>query len=365
MPLLKKGRVMVSDVTDTCYRVTSHRIAKGGFGEIYRGAELDKYRDARREIAIKVGVDPIAWHGEAYFGRLLAGEPHVVALHDAFPVVDGRGRARLVKYVLIFDWLEEGTIEDVLERSRVPWPEKTVVQQIVKILKVLSLLHKRGICHGDITPGNIFIRQRTLLLGDLGIAKQSLDDGPIRLDGATPAIFMPTDVSPFYWSPSEDVYQVGLIALSLLAGEVITSQQVCGRALRALEAEDATKGWIRSALKGRKDRFRDSEEALNYLRGDAIKPAPAPRNLRGQRVVFTGTLSIKREVAAARARRAGAQVQSKVNGQTSLIVAGEPNALMIGQRRGTKLFDAHRRIGRGQKIAIIGDRRFMNLIRRK
>lgn len=69
-----------------------------------------------------------------------------------------------------------------------------------------------------------------------------------------------------------------------------------------------------------------------------------------------------RSVAKSRATLAGANVQNRVNGQTSLIVAGQPNPLMIGQRRGTKLFDAHRRIRRGQRIAIIDGRRFSALL---
>src|SRR5262249_46783986 len=89
-----------------------------------------------------------------------------------------------------------------------------------------------------------------------------------------------------------------------------------------------------------------------------------PRRLLGQRVVFTGTLVMKRDTAKARATRAGATVQSRVNGQTTLIVAGQPNPLMIGQRRGTKLFDAQRRMRRGQRIAIIDGKRFQALLSR-
>ncbi len=54
-------------------------------------------------------------------------------------------------------------------------------------------------------------------------------------------------------------------------------------------------------------------------------------------------------------------VQNRVNGETNLIVAGQPNPLQIGQQLGTKLFEAHRRIRRGQKIAIIGERIFNRL----
>jgi serine/threonine protein kinase len=362
MAWLKKGRVVVSDVTDTCYKVVTNCVAQGGFGEVYRAAELDDHRDALRDVALKVGVDQHVWHGEAYFGHLLEDQPHVVRLRDAFPLIDGGGRARQTKYVLVFDWMEDGTVQDLLDGAARPWTEAAVLRQIGKVLNVLALLHRRGICHGDITPRNVFVDGKRLLLGDLGIARQSLTDGPVTKIGASPAIFVPKDVHPLHWSPADDVYQLGLIALSLLAGEVVTTDQVCGRALKSLQVKDSTKGWIRDALKKRRDRFRDGGEALGALRGAEVSPARSPRTLRGQRIVFTGTLPIKRDVARRRAVRAGAVVQDKVNGQTTLVVAGQPNPLMIGQRKGTKLFDAHRQIQRGQRIAIINGKRFQSLL---
>lgn len=356
--------MLVSDVTQTCYQVATDRLAQGGFGEVYGGFELDDHRDPCRQIAIKVSPHALPWHGEAYFGRLLSGHPHVVQLYDAFPIVDGTGAARMVKYVLILDWMGEGTVGNALAESGVAWPEDQVVDQIAELLGVLALLHRRGICHGDITPPNVFIEDGGLLLGDLGITKQSLLEGPITMDGATPGIFAPPDTSPFLWSPSEDVYQLGLIALSLLAGEVIMSHEVCGKVLKALPVSDHVKGWIRDAVAKGDQRFEDAAEALGALLAKPVKPARAPARLRNQQVVFTGTLSINRTEAQQQARRAGAHVQSRVNGATSLIVAGQPNPLQIGHRAGTKLFDAHRRLRRGQRISIIGGTQFDRLVAR-
>lgn len=70
--------------------------------------------------------------------------------------------------------------------------------------------------------------------------------------------------------------------------------------------------------------------------------------------MFTGILPVPREQVKRLVTRAGATVQSSVDGQTTLIVAGDPNALMIGRRAGTKMLDARRRMQRGQKIAILG-----------
>src|SRR5262249_20703947 len=159
------------------------------------------------------------------------------------------------------------------------WSEAEVTDQIAELLRVLVLLHRRGICHGDITSRNVFVDGDRLLLGDLGIAKQALLDGPVVMHGATPEAFAPPDAYPFYWSASEDVHQVGLIALSLLAGEVVTSDEVCSRLLKTVKATDHCKGWIRDAVSTEPDRFQDASEALTVLLDESVKPAPAPRSL--------------------------------------------------------------------------------------
>ena len=363
MPLLKKGVKFRSNVTGNCYQVMSHLVARGGFGEVYQGAELDDHRDVVDKVAIKVALNPLAWHGEAYFGRLLEGQKHVVPLRDAFPLVEGTGSMRRVKYVLVFDWMAEGTVEDAFGNAAA-WTERRVVKQIDGLLSVLALLHKRGICHADITPGNVFVDRGRLLLGDLGIAKQGLEDGPVKMDGAAPPIFQPRDARFSQWAPADDVYQVGLIALSLLSGAVVTSDKVRGQLLRTLTASDGMKGWIRDALQPRSARFKDAVEARQCLREPSIAPARVPKSLQGQSVVFTGTLPIPRSQAKAQVRRAGATVQEHVNSKTTLIVAGESNPQMIGQQKGRKLYDAHRRIQRGQKIAIVGIKQFERLLAR-
>jgi serine/threonine protein kinase len=361
MALLRRGERLSSNVTLKQYNIVSSCVAEGGFGEVYRGREVGE-RGARADVAIKVSLDSVSWHGEAYFGRLLEGQRHVVALRDAFPLIRGSGKERVVKYVLVFEWMSEGTVDDELQRENAAWPEKSTMRQISNLLRVLQLLHRRGICHGDITPRNVFVRAGSLFLGDLGIAKQTLSDGPITMDAAAPEAFQPHDVNPFRWSPSNDVYQVGLLTLSLLTGRIVSTPEVAAKLLRKLPASDATKGWARDALIRASQRFQDAQEALVSLSGGPVKRVLPPRTLRGQRIVFTGTLPMDRPKAAALARRAGALVQGEVTGTTTLVVRGKPNPLQIGQEYGKKLYDAHRRIRRGQRIAIIDARGFSALL---
>lgn len=103
--------------------------------------------------------------GEAYFGRLLEGRARVVALFDAFQMASGAGATRLTKYVLVFEWMEAGTVSDFLKSGMGPVPGEAVAHQTGEILELLDLLHRRGICHGDITPRNVFLRGGETRLG--------------------------------------------------------------------------------------------------------------------------------------------------------------------------------------------------------
>jgi hypothetical protein len=49
-------------------------------------------------------------------------------------------------------WLEDGTIDDKLEAG-VAWSEAAVLKGVRGLLEVLSLLHRRGICHSTSRPG--------------------------------------------------------------------------------------------------------------------------------------------------------------------------------------------------------------------
>jgi hypothetical protein len=111
VPLLKKGSVLGSDVSGECYRVTSGRIAESGFGEIYRGSLLDSRRDpcARRRHQGPHTCAGVARRGP-FFGRLLEDQHRVVERIDAFQMVSGSGAARFTRYLLVFEWMEDGTV---------------------------------------------------------------------------------------------------------------------------------------------------------------------------------------------------------------------------------------------------------------
>ena len=133
----------------------------------------------------------------------------------------------------------------------------------------------------------MFLEDGRLVLGDFGIAKQIVDGNKVELDGFTPDHFAPLDNDSFEWSPSDDVYQLGLLALSMLSGWEVINEEVCREALKALDADDSLKGWIRMPLWARttgsttprrhwrpsSDPSRDPHGSLDPLRTSTL-PSP-------------------------------------------------------------------------------------------
>lgn len=362
---LKKGQRLRSDLSGRCYRVVSSKVAEGGFGKIYRGVELSA--SPHRRVCLRVLSNPTSWHGEAYLGNLLAGRRGAVELLDSF--VLARPSRAATKYLLVSDWMAEGTVQRASAEGRMAsWPERRVRKGLTDLLGVLSVMHARGLCHGGITPANVFISAKRLLLGDFGLARASLEPGPVHLNGEAPKAFVPPDLSidsggshdhSGSWTPSADVYQVALVALSLLEGsvvEVVDLQDGTGNVLRDLAVSDELKGWLWDALARGSQRFRDAGEALAVLRDPSTAAPRRPASLKRQRVVLTGHLDgMTRAEVHSLIRRAGGVPQGDVCASTTVLVAGRASPNGLAGRQGTKLLAAHRRIRSGQEIAIISD----------
>lgn len=214
--MLRKGQILQSEISHERY-VVGRALGRGGFGETYAVARLDDRDNEAEATCLKITSDASSWHGEAYFGGLMHGTGHVVRMIDAFPIMLGTGRAARMRFCIEMELIAGGTVLDACEDGRLPWPEERVIRQLRLLLQPLSILHRLGTSHRDITPGNVFMGNRSSLkLGDFGIAKTALKDSGSHADAYARAYRPPTLGT--WWSPADDVYQVGLLALTLCAG---------------------------------------------------------------------------------------------------------------------------------------------------
>lgn len=242
---LRANRVIENLVDGTSYRIDSY-LASGGFGSTYKAHEVDVNGDnTGSPVCLKVTEHAGAWHGEAYFTGLLSPLSHTVKMHAAFPTAVRHRSRRRILFVIVLEFVETGTVRDACEQGRLPWPEARVAKRMRGLLKPLSALHDREISHRDITPGNVFIGNRaTLKLGDFGIARTGLHKLGSRVDDHAPSDFMPRDAG-VWWRPADDMYQVGLLMMTLLCGTEV------GNDVKVPEVNQVTSrhGGLRDPLK--------------------------------------------------------------------------------------------------------------------
>ncbi len=220
MAMLRQGQLLQHGILhDVRLRVLG-RLGEGGFGEAYEVVYLSENdQESGDNVCLKVTTDDRSWHGETYFMRLLQGDPHAVQLYDSFPVRVGEGDAARMRFCLTMELLKGRTVSDLCDSGELRWPEDRVVRQLGYLLRTLGRLHKLQTPHRDITPTNTYVGNKSALkLGDYGIAATAKLSKGVRADAFNPA-FCPPDLKTF-WDRRDDLYQVGLLALTLLSGEV-------------------------------------------------------------------------------------------------------------------------------------------------
>ena len=166
----EQEQLAVGDVLDGKYRV-EELIGRGGMGAVYRARHVGL--DAARAIKL---MRPELARDEAFIQRfeneafLAEGvrHPNVVALYDFASLPDG------TKYI-VWELVEGETVREGLERDTV-FTSSEVIRLVSQIGGGLTVAHKKGILHRDVSPDNIMIcagdtTDRNAKLLDFGVAK--------------------------------------------------------------------------------------------------------------------------------------------------------------------------------------------------
>lgn len=216
---LPRGTLIHDEVHGVTYRLQT-KLGQGGFGTAYRAVELNRNGGEKRgsETCIKLSLHADEWHGEVYFANLLRDIGHVVEMKSAFPTTLLQNGRSTTAFAINMELVDGGTVRDECDRGDGGWSEEQVCRRVRLLLKPLELLHNMGVSHRDITPPNVFVGNRKVLkLGDFGITKAQLKPSGVYADVLNPA-FAPKDLGR-WWRPADDVYQVGLLMATLVAGE--------------------------------------------------------------------------------------------------------------------------------------------------
>lgn len=193
------------------YRVT-RRVARGSTATVYR---------ARREdddslVALKVldaDADERALREHALLAQ--SAVEHAVGVHEHV-TTQGEGGPRPV---LVLDWMAGGSLADVV-RARGFLSPGECVTVLAPLATALGQLHRLGVVHGDVSPGNVLLDSTGRpAWSDLGWSRLvGVDPGEVDLWG-TEGYVAPEVALGRPPGVQSDVFGLGAIAWACLTGE--------------------------------------------------------------------------------------------------------------------------------------------------
>ena len=163
-------------------------IAEGGTASVYLAIQ----ESLQRHVAIKLlrkFDSPEQLTRFLNEGRIIASLNHrnVINIHDIGVTDVGR------PYISM-EYLEGGDLDARIPKKVAP---EDALQWLEAIGNCLDFVHRKGIIHRDIKPGNIlFHKDGTPILNDFGTAKLQVSDAKLTMDGRAFG-------SPYYISPEQ------------------------------------------------------------------------------------------------------------------------------------------------------------------
>jgi hypothetical protein len=192
--------------------------ASGGMGNIYRGRDLQ----TGSPVAVKLLQTPSATDA-ARFSREAALLAEVS--HPGIVRYLAHGTTRDGRQFLIMEWIEGETLRDRLSGKGLTIVES--VKAVQRIAEALSEVHRRGIIHRDIKPGNLMFPGgvvEQVKIVDFGIARRSDDQVGLTRTGFLVG-------SPGYMAPEQARgdrsgvdHRVDLFALGCVLYECLTGR---------------------------------------------------------------------------------------------------------------------------------------------
>ncbi|CAI5483759.1 unnamed protein product [Closterium sp. Yama58-4] len=194
------------------------KLGEGGFGTVYSGT-LHHTPVAVKLLKSKDSIQAMAEFQQEVEILSQIQHPHVLMLLGCCPD----------RYVLVYEYLANGSLEDRLLRlnSTPPLPWFVRIRIAAEIASSLLILHTRPvpIVHRDLKPGNILLDKNFVAkLGDVGLAKlmPGLSMERTCEKESTPvgtfAYVDPEFQRTGEFGPKSDVYAFGIVLLDLLTG---------------------------------------------------------------------------------------------------------------------------------------------------
>ena len=215
------------DVHNPARKITYFAIrslGKGGQGGVWAGVD-----SAGTPVALKViwptsnlTQDYWSWFNDQFAHLLCLNQAHVVTSYDQFISQQGW-------YVLVMEQALRSLDDIITTGVRQPATRVCVIGS--QILSALSYLHSTDRIHRDVSAKNILeFANGVVKLTDFGVSKGNIGSGQATGTQVGNALYIPPELlNAGRWTHQSDVYQLGIVLISLLIGRQCNSTNNCAR----------------------------------------------------------------------------------------------------------------------------------------
>ncbi|MEU1016660.1 protein kinase [Streptomyces sp. NPDC005898] len=221
------------------YRLEA-RLGRGGMGVVWRATDLllgrgVAVKELERDETLSDTEASQARERTLREARAVAQlrHPHIVVVHDV--VVEDE------QPYIVMELIEGGSLAGHLARHG-PIDADTVARMGIDLLGALSTAHEAGILHRDLKPANVLLEAATgrAVLTDFGIAQVT---GATTLTEVgsfvgSPEYTAPERIAGEHTGPESDLWSLGALLVTALAGESPFRRDSIGGVLHAVVYEE-------------------------------------------------------------------------------------------------------------------------------
>jgi len=253
-------------------------IHRGGFGEVYYALS-----DAGREVALKLLQHNAEVELRGVQQCLNLSHPNLVTIFDIRQDGDG-------DHWIIMEYVSGETLDEAIRRHPQGMPMEQVRRWMAGICGGIGFLHSRGLVHRDLKPANIFIEDKTVKIGDVGLSKFiTASRRSAQTQSVGTVYYMAPEVAKGRYGKEVDVYSLGIILYELLTGHVPFDGESTGEILmkHLTEKPDLQKlpprmrGVVAKALEKEPERRYSSVDKFLHVFNDALLGKVEPIDIPG------------------------------------------------------------------------------------